>query len=399
MIEFFTLAPSESIASRKKRVLLVDDHAVVRKGLATLINEEPDLEICGEAADESTARAAVARLKPDVAIVDWSLGQKDAADLIKILHELHPQMPILVLSMHDEVFYVERVLRLGASGYVMKRDAAERIIEGIRQMVEGHWCFTGRALEALPEELRSKLRESPPREPPPAIPREISPPSQTSQGSKADLVIAPHPDDETFGCGGTIRLIAESGTPVDVVFMTRGELGHEDGQALSEEQRTALAQQRTAEAIEACKALGVRRISFLEGKDTFLGEQIQLASDLLSALNDQAYRRVFCPWKHDGHKDHQATFALMQTALQAYPGPMQVWLYEVWTPLGFNMLIPIDRTIPHKKKAIQQYRSQLPQLNYREGFLGLSAYRSTFCPPANFAEAFFVCTKEEMLSL
>ena len=108
---------------------------------------------------------------------------------------------------------------------------------------------------------------------------------------------------------------------------------------------------------------------------------------------------MFCPWKHDGHKDHQATFALMQTALQAYPGSMQVWLYEVWTPLGFNMLIPIDRTIPHKKKAIQQYRSQLPQLNYREGFLGLSAYRSTFCPPANFAEAFFVCTKEEMLSL
>jgi hypothetical protein len=71
----------------------------------------------------------------------------------------------------------------------------------------------------------------------------------------------------------------------------------------------------------------------------------------------------------------------------------------VWTPQEFNTLIPIDHTIAHKKRAIANYQSQLSQLNYREGFIGLSAYRSAFCPPANFAEAFFVCSKEEMLAL
>jgi LmbE family N-acetylglucosaminyl deacetylase len=193
--------------------------------------------------------------------------------------------------------------------------------------------------------------------------------------------------------------VAESGTPIDVAFMTRGNLDHEPGSEPSQEERMELASLRMAEAIEACQTLGVRRVSFLNGRDTRLSEQPHLAMDLLTILSNNHYRRVFCPWKHDGHRDHQATFALFQSAVRQYPESIQIWLYEVWTPQGFNMLIPIDRTVVHKKKAMQMYRSQLEQLNYRGGFLGLSAYRSTFCPPATFAEAFHMCSKQEMLAL
>jgi N-acetylglucosamine malate deacetylase 1 len=398
MVEFVNL-DAQVVTSPKKRVLLVDDHAVVRKGLAVLINEEPGMQVCGDAEDEQSALETVVRLRPDVAVVDWSLGQKDASDLIRKLHETRPEIPVLVLSMHDELFYAERVLRLGARGYVMKRDATKRIIESIRRMAEGQMAFTDRAIAALPEDLKAELRKNAASTRPKVESGGSRRFAGPQKGSKGDLVIAPHPDDETFGCGGTIRLVAESGTGVDVVFMTRGELGHEEGQSIDVERRSVLAKQRTNEAVEACKALGVQRISFLGGNDTRLEEQRRLAEDLLLILERNNYRRVFCPWKYDGHTDHKATFCLLQVALKAYPASLQIWLYEVWTPLGFNMLIPIDGTIAHKKKAIDHYCTQSAQRNYREGFLGLSAYRSAFCPPANFAEAFFVCSKEELLTL
>lgn len=400
MIESLTLDYSDAVPFKRKRVLLVDDHAVVRKGLAMLINDEFDMQVCGEAEDEASARAAAARLKPDVAVVDWSLGQKDASDLIRGLRESLPNTALLVLSMHDEVYYVERVLRMGAMGYVMKRDASERVIEGIRQISQGYFYFTECAIEVLPGEMKRQIFLHPARQVEKATagkPRQASM-AHAEPKSKADLVIAPHPDDETFGCGGTIRLVTESGTPVDVVFMTRGELGHEEGQAISEQQQIDLARERTKEAMEACKALGVRRVSFLDGKDTRLREQGHLAADLLTILGDTSYRRVFCPWKGDAHQDHIATFLHLQAALRKYAAPVHLWLYEVWTPQAFNTVIPIDHTIMHKKRAIENYRSQLPQLNYKEGFIGLSSYRSAFCPPASFAEAFFVCSKEEMLS-
>jgi N-acetylglucosamine malate deacetylase 1 len=394
MFETITLDHESATPTRTIRVLLVDDHPLVRKGLAILINEEPGMEICGEAQDETRARELAISVRPHVAIVDWSLGQRDASGLLAFFHDSCPETTVLVLSMHDEVSHVERALRLGARGYVMKRDASDRILEAVRRSNDGFYAFTDRATAALPVDLKTLIGSGnfdAPRNP---AHRLSQPP-----GARADLVIAPHPDDETFGCGGTIRLVAETGTAVDVVFMTRGELGHEAGESISPAQQAILAEQRVGEAKEACSALGVRRITFLDGNDTRLREQPHLARDLLTLLSGTPYRRVFCPWKLDGHRDHQATFAHLQTALRAYPESVQIWLYEVWTPLGFNVLIPIDRTIAHKRKAMQTYRTQLPQVNYQGSFLGLSAYRSAFCPPANFAEAFYMCSKEELLTL
>lgn len=405
MIEALTLEYPKMASKAPKRIVLIDDHAVVRKGLASLINEEADMFVCGEAADESAAREVVATLRPDVAVVDWSLGPREAGELITTLHDNYPEMPVLVLSMHDEVYFVERVLRVGANGYVMKVEATERIIEAIRETAGGNLYFTDRAISALPDELRSNVRQKSRSQN-----RGCDEPASLLSGGgldgvsvdptvKADLVIAPHPDDETIGCGGTMRLVTEGGTPLDVVFMTRGELGHEEGQNITAEQQKALAEARTREAIEACKTLGVRRIYFLDGKDTRLNEQNYLAGDLLSILTANQYRRVFCPWHNDGHDDHKATFSLLRAALGEYEPRLQVWLYEVWTPLPFNVLIPIDNTMETKELAMENYVTQTAQNNYRASLLGLSAYRSVFCPPAKYAEAFYVCGKEEIFSL
>ena len=121
----------------KSKVLLVDDYAVVREGLAQLIRGEADMAVCGEAASAEEAVGAVTRLKPDLAIVDIALGGVNGIELIKNLKAVRPSLPVLVLSMHDESYYAERALRAGASGYVMKREARDRIMEAIRTVLAG----------------------------------------------------------------------------------------------------------------------------------------------------------------------------------------------------------------------------------------------------------------------
>lgn len=137
----------------RKKVLLVDDHAVLRKGLAALINGESDMETCGEADTERSALEAVHRFEPDVAVVDWSLGTKDAAELVGALRMSHPQIPVLVLSMHDEVFYAERALHAGARGYVMKQEAGDRIIGAIRAVLDGGSYLSEKAARVVKDSV------------------------------------------------------------------------------------------------------------------------------------------------------------------------------------------------------------------------------------------------------
>jgi DNA-binding NarL/FixJ family response regulator len=121
----------------KFRVLLVDDHAVVRDGLALLLRGEDDLAVCGEAASAEQALDVAAATNPDLAILDISLGGANGIELIKNLKTLHPGVRVLVLSMHDETHFAERALRAGASGYVMKREARDRIMDAIRAVCAG----------------------------------------------------------------------------------------------------------------------------------------------------------------------------------------------------------------------------------------------------------------------
>jgi DNA-binding NarL/FixJ family response regulator len=121
----------------KKRIVIVDDHPVVRQGLAQLIDQEPDMEVCGGAEDIAQALKVIATTKPDIAIVDLSLKDCSGLELIKDIKTRYPKVLILVLSMLDEAFYAERVLRAGAQGYIMKEAATERVVLAMRRILSG----------------------------------------------------------------------------------------------------------------------------------------------------------------------------------------------------------------------------------------------------------------------
>jgi len=131
----------------KNRVFIVDDHFVVRQGLSLIINQEEDLEVSGGAGDEPEALEALVAQQPDVAIVDLSLKGGSGLDLIKSIREKGWNFPILVLSMHDEALYAERVLRAGANGYIMKEQADEAVLDGLRSVLKGE-LFVSREIQA-----------------------------------------------------------------------------------------------------------------------------------------------------------------------------------------------------------------------------------------------------------
>lgn len=128
--------PAKSAPARK-RIVIVDDHAVLREGLLTKINREPDLVVCGEAGSANEAMAAVERLRPDLMLVDINLPGRNGLELVRDLRALRPDLPVLVLSMHDETVFAERALRAGARGYVSKQQSGSDLIVAIRQVLSG----------------------------------------------------------------------------------------------------------------------------------------------------------------------------------------------------------------------------------------------------------------------
>ena len=146
-------APSGGAGAARHRVFLVEDHPIVRDGLAQLINEEPDLSVCGAAADAPSALRAVAELAPDVSVVDLLLGGDDGLELVKALKARFPRMPTLVLSMYNESLYAERSLRAGARGYVTKLAPTDSVLVAIRRVLAGEIYVS----EATATRLVSKL--------------------------------------------------------------------------------------------------------------------------------------------------------------------------------------------------------------------------------------------------
>jgi DNA-binding NarL/FixJ family response regulator len=129
--------PNKPKENGKQRVLIIDDHAVLREGLALVINAQPDLVVCGEAGNVAGGLDAVATTQPDIALVDLSLMGGSGLELLKDLKARHPDLPTLVLSLHDEALYAERALRAGARGYIMKRAATTDLLAAIRKILEG----------------------------------------------------------------------------------------------------------------------------------------------------------------------------------------------------------------------------------------------------------------------
>lgn len=142
---------AEPIVNRKPKtkVLLVDDHPILRAGLGRLINHEADMMICGEAEDGATAFDLVGTLNPDIAVIDISLKGSNGIELVKNLKARYPELPTLVLSMHDESLYAERALRAGSLGYIMKEEAIEQVLVAIRKVLQGE-IF-------LSEKMKSKM--------------------------------------------------------------------------------------------------------------------------------------------------------------------------------------------------------------------------------------------------
>ncbi|HNS14524.1 MAG TPA: response regulator transcription factor [Syntrophorhabdaceae bacterium] len=124
-------------AGQRNKIFIVDDHPIVRKGLAQLINQEPDMVVCGEAENAQNALELLKKIRPDLAIVDISLQGIDGIELIKKIKDRDINLPILVVSMHDESLFAERALKVGAKGYIMKQEAIEKMMEAIRKVIKG----------------------------------------------------------------------------------------------------------------------------------------------------------------------------------------------------------------------------------------------------------------------
>ncbi len=131
-----TAAPAAG-KRRVRRVLIVDDHPIVRQGLRRIMDNEEDLSVCGEAETVRDARVAIKDLSPDVMIADISLKQGDGIELVRDVRAHHSHLPILVLSMHDETIYAERMLAAGANGYIMKQAASDQFLIALRRVLDG----------------------------------------------------------------------------------------------------------------------------------------------------------------------------------------------------------------------------------------------------------------------
>ena len=136
---------------KRKRVFVVEDHAIVRESLSMFLNAQRDLSVCGQASSAEEACPAILSSRPDLAIVDLSLEGSSGLDLVKNLKERCPDIPVLVLSMHDESLYAERVLRAGARGYLMKREAGRELLLAVHRVLEGKLYLSARLSENLLE--------------------------------------------------------------------------------------------------------------------------------------------------------------------------------------------------------------------------------------------------------
>lgn len=147
-----------------KKVFVIDDHPVVRQGLIQLIDQEADLVVCGESDDPTDALALLAATQPDLLILDLSLSNGDGIKFIKTIRHDHPDIAVLVLTMHEETFFAERALRAGAAGFLTKQEASENVLAAIRTLLAGDMYVSDRISPRLVKRLLDggSLRDAPP---------------------------------------------------------------------------------------------------------------------------------------------------------------------------------------------------------------------------------------------
>jgi N-acetylglucosamine malate deacetylase 1 len=209
------------------------------------------------------------------------------------------------------------------------------------------------------------------------------------------FVLAPHPDDEAIGCGGTLAHHAARGDRVAVVFLTSGELGLKH---LPREQAWRI---REAEAERAAEMLGLTAVEFLRRPDWLLSEDAREASRLLGQLLErEAPDRIYLPHSREAHPDHRACEPLLRAALRErrLPGPT-LYAYEVWTPLSeFQLVKDVSDKMACKLRAVRCYRSQLAYVRYDRAVRGLNQYRGCVAGRCAYAEVFEAVARDAGLS-
>jgi LmbE family N-acetylglucosaminyl deacetylase len=205
------------------------------------------------------------------------------------------------------------------------------------------------------------------------------------------LVIAPHPDDETIGCGGTLCLHGKRGDRTVVVCLTSGELGLKH---LPRQKAWAV---REKEARAAAKILEVAKVHFLRQPDWMLGDHVEATANALRPILEvEEPQIVYVPHPADGHPDHRAAQSIVRLALKGVRGASpEGRAYEIWTPLpAHDHLEDVTRVMPRKLRALRAHASQLGEFNYERAVRGLNAFRGELEAKCRYAEVFQTVTLE-----
>jgi len=198
------------------------------------------------------------------------------------------------------------------------------------------------------------------------------------------LVIAPHPDDETIGCGDTVCVHAKRGDVISAIFLTSGELGLKH---LPRDQARAI---RESEARKAARILKLKNLFFLRCSDWTLGNEIPEAARLLRPLLKSIRPElIYLPHPQDAHPDHMAALPILRAAFKNGLRSISLRFYEVWTPLShYDFVQDISPVMSQKLRALRAHQSQLREFDYIQAVTGLNRYRGVLAAKSKFAEVF-----------
>lgn len=158
-----TAESSPGNAAKLHRILIIEDHPLMREGISMWVDQEPGLEVCGQFGTAASGMGGVAQLKPDAVLCDITLTQGNGLELLKDIHAFSPDLPVIMLSMHDESIYALRAMRAGARGYVMKQAGGEEVVAAIHQVMSGNHAFSPKVTNQIMAELSGlqRNRQSP----------------------------------------------------------------------------------------------------------------------------------------------------------------------------------------------------------------------------------------------
>lgn len=213
------------------------------------------------------------------------------------------------------------------------------------------------------------------------------------------LVIAPHPDDELIGLGGTLRLHVLNKDTVKVVYIADGSMGFPRNYRPTHREKQEMADKRELEAREGMEAVGVSDLIFLEYKDGKFFVNDNVLKYMIQLLNNMKPDIIYIPYFFDSNRDHQQTLNMMMQTLEQSKLSTKIAMYEVWEPLIANFIVGIDKVASTKEEALKIHKSQLNSINYLYSAMGISAYRGAINEAGDYAEAFLVLDSEVTLKL